>query len=85
MMSRRPTPKGAIIMIDTSGSISDSELSQFVSECVGIMDTCGCAWLKIYFHDCACYHVEEYSKDSIRKIKATRRDRDWETDSTHYH
>ena len=70
--SRTRTPNGAIIMIDTSGSISDNDLHQFVSECSGILRETGCKFLKIYFHDVDCYHIEEYDLNSINKIKATR-------------
>lgn len=70
--SRTRSPNGAIIMIDTSGSISDDNLSQFVSECAGIMRETGCRFLKIYFHDVECYHIEEYDLNTIKKIKATR-------------
>ena len=72
MPSRTRTPNGAIIMIDTSGSISDEDLNQFVSECSGILKETGCRFLKIYFHDVECYHVEEYNLNTINKIKATR-------------
>ncbi len=70
--SRTRSPNGAIIMIDTSGSISDDDLSQFVSECSGILRETGCRFLKIYFHDTECYHIEEYDINTIKKIKATR-------------
>ncbi len=70
--SRTRSPNGAIIMIDTSGSISDDDLSQFVSECSGILRETGCRFLKIYFHDVECYHIEEYDLNTIKKIKATR-------------
>ena len=70
--SRTRTPNGAIIMIDTSGSISDEDLTQFVSECSGILKETGCKFLKIYFHDVMCYHIEEYDLNTINKIKATR-------------
>ncbi len=70
--SRTRTPNGAIIMIDTSGSISDEDLTQFVSECSGILRETGCKFLKIYFHDVECYHIEEYDLNTIHKIKATR-------------
>jgi predicted metal-dependent peptidase len=32
----------------------------------------GCQFLKIYFHDVDCYHIEEYNLNTINKIKATR-------------
>ena len=70
--SRTRSPNGAVIMIDTSGSISDDDLSQFVSECSGILRETGCKFLKIYFHDVECYHIEEYDLNTIKKIKATR-------------
>jgi predicted metal-dependent peptidase len=70
--SRTRSPNGAIVMLDTSGSISDRNLSQFTSECAGILRETGCQWLKIYFHDVDCYHIEEYNLQTIGKIKATR-------------
>ena len=70
--SRTRSPNGAVILIDTSGSIPDEFLSQAVSECVGIMRETGCRFLKIYFHDVDCYHVEEYDLTTISKIKVTR-------------
>ena len=70
--SRTRSPNGAVIAIDTSGSISDDDLSQFVSECSGILKETGCQFLKIYFHDVDCYHIEEYNLSTIGKIKATR-------------
>jgi predicted metal-dependent peptidase len=72
MPSRTRTPNGAIIAIDTSGSISDEDLTQFVSECAGILRETGCKFLKIFFHDVDCYHTEEYDLNTINKIKATR-------------
>ena len=70
--SRTRSLNGAVIMIDTSGSISDDDLSQFVSECSGILRETGCKFLKIFFHDVLCYHIEEYDLHTIKKIKATR-------------
>jgi predicted metal-dependent peptidase len=43
-----------------------------VSECVGILSTLNCNFLRIYFHDVNCYHIEDYTIDTIKKIKATR-------------
>lgn len=70
--ARAPTKQGAVIAIDTSGSISDDELRQFITECVQIMRECGAPWLHIFFHDIKCYHHEEYTKESIKQIKVTR-------------
>lgn len=70
--SRAPTKQGAVIFIDTSGSISDESLNQFVTECVQIMKECGAPWLHVFFHDVKCYHHEEYSRETIKRIKVTR-------------
>jgi predicted metal-dependent peptidase len=69
---RAPSPQGAAVLLDTSGSISEEWLSQFVSECVGILKETGCQFLKIFFHDVVCYHIEDYDLTTIRKIKVTR-------------
>lgn len=55
LQSRKPTPKGAVIMMDTSGSISNNMLTQFFSECFSILKTAGCPWLHVYLHDVECY------------------------------
>jgi len=70
--SRTKSPNGAAIMLDTSGSISEDWLSQFVSECTGILKETGCQFLRIYFHDVVCYHIEDYNLNTIKKIKVTR-------------
>lgn len=70
--NRAPKKEGAIIMIDTSGSISDKEINQFVSEVVGIMTYCGCPWITVYLHDVNCYHSEKYSRSTIIKLPVTR-------------
>jgi len=70
--SRTKSPNGAAIALDTSGSISEDWLSQFVSECTGILRESGCQFLRIYFHDVNCYHVEDYNLNTISKIKVTR-------------
>jgi predicted metal-dependent peptidase len=67
-----PTGKVAIGMIDTSGSISEAYIHQFVSECVSILRMSGCKKIHIFFHDVMCYHHEEYTIDSIKNIKVTR-------------
>lgn len=69
---RKPAKEGAVIAIDTSGSISDVELCQFVTECTQIMKETGAPWIKIYFHDVDVHHVEEYNFETIKNIKAGR-------------
>lgn len=69
---RRPEVRGAAIAIDTSGSISNETISQFVSECAGIIVQCGCPFLTIMFHDTEVYYMEEFTKESLTKIKVQR-------------
>ena len=69
---RKPAKEGAIVAIDTSGSISDKELCQFVTESTQIMKETGAPWIKIYFHDVMVHHVEEYNFETIQKVKAGR-------------
>jgi predicted metal-dependent peptidase len=66
--SRKPTPKGAVVMLDTSGSISERELNQFLSECAGILKTSGAPWIHIYFHDTECYYDEHFNKRTLKRV-----------------
>jgi len=55
MISRDKNGRGAVIMLDTSGSISDKELQQFVSEAAEILRVCNARYVDIYMHDTHCY------------------------------
>jgi len=70
--SRKPSPQGAIVVIDTSGSISDKMISQFISETVGIMNAAKCPWVDIYFHDTECYFHDRFTPKTLTKIKVQR-------------
>jgi predicted metal-dependent peptidase len=70
---RKPTKHAAVVIMDTSGSISDQELTQFLTESSEIMRACGAPKIHIYFHDVNCYHHEEYTRETINKVKVTRR------------
>jgi predicted metal-dependent peptidase len=71
--SRIPTKEGAIIALDCSGSISDEELNQFVTECWEILNITGCPWIKIYMHDVEVYKIQEYTKSTLlTQIEASR-------------
>ena len=70
--ARKPTAKGATIILDTSGSISDEMLNQFLSETVGIMNACQCSWVDVYLHDVTCYLQETYTKETITKVQVKR-------------
>lgn len=73
MIAREPTKKGAVIMLDTSGSISDNELVQFVSEAADIMKTCGAPWIDVYLHDTVCYKVWRLNKSELASDWEVRR------------
>jgi predicted metal-dependent peptidase len=72
LQARKPTPKGAVVVVDTSGSISDKMIIQFLSEIAGIIRTCGAPWVHVYFHDVECYHDEKFNIKTINKIRVQR-------------
>jgi predicted metal-dependent peptidase len=69
--TRTRSPNGAVIMMDCSGSIGEDNMTQFLSECSGILRETGCKWLKVYFHDVLCYHVEDFDLKTIDKVKVS--------------
>jgi predicted metal-dependent peptidase len=69
---RTKSSKGAIGVFDTSGSISDEELTAFLSEFVGLMEQCGCSKLEVIFHDSVIYYQGEHEKADLGKIKVQR-------------
>lgn len=72
LQARKPTPKGAVVLIDSSGSVSDTTLNKFISECVGILRACGAPWIHMYFHDYECYFKDKFSIKSLSKLKVQR-------------
>jgi predicted metal-dependent peptidase len=60
---------GVVVAIDTSGSISPKELTQFVGEIMGIMKECHINKVTVIMHDCVVYHVGVYDSKSIRSLK----------------
>jgi predicted metal-dependent peptidase len=68
--SRNPENVGALVWIDTSGSISEACFKQFASECYGILTQTGCDSILIGCHDVYAYSLTEVkSKDDIKKIE----------------
>jgi len=70
--ARKPTPKGAVVSIDTSGSISDQLINRFLGECIGILDACGCPWIEVMFHDVDVYLKEKFNRKTLSKIRIQR-------------
>jgi predicted metal-dependent peptidase len=60
-------------MLDTSGSISDKELIQFVSESVEILRVCKAPWVDLYLHDTECYKVWRITKTAAEDKWEVRR------------
>jgi predicted metal-dependent peptidase len=72
LQARKPTPKGAVVFIDTSGSISQSYINQFLTETMSIIKATGAPWVHIFFHDIECYAHEKYTPRTLGKIKVKR-------------
>jgi len=72
MPRRKPVPKCAVIMMDTSGSISDQYLNQSATEVLGILQQTGCTEVWVFFHDTNCYHYELMKPSTVTKLKVTR-------------
>ncbi len=50
---------GTAVVIDTSGSVSQTELNAFMSELSGILDECRPEWCKVLWTDAQVAHVDE--------------------------
>lgn len=72
LQNRKPIPEGAIVALDTSGSISDSMLNQFLSECMSIMKTSKAPWVEIYLHDTEVYHHGKFHKGNLSNMRVQR-------------
>lgn len=68
-----PEKKGGLVFIDTSGSISDDQITQFCSEVTGILQAIGCSKILIGLHDYQVYDLVEVSKSNMQqKLKFAR-------------
>ncbi len=72
LQSRKPAKEGAVLMFDTSGSISNKELNQAASEAMGILKTSGAAFVHVFFHDVNCYFEGRFTKKNISQMKVTK-------------
>jgi predicted metal-dependent peptidase len=71
--STTPEKKGGLVFLDTSGSISDEEITQFCGEVTGIMSAIGCKRILIGLHDTIVYDLVEVGKDDMtKKLKFAR-------------
>jgi predicted metal-dependent peptidase len=66
---KKPDNRSALVFIDTSGSIGHDMLVRFLSECVGILDACGCESIWIGMHDTEVYFFDKRSKKDITNIE----------------
>lgn len=69
----QPEKKGGLVFLDTSGSISDDQITQFCSEVTGILAAIGCSKILIGLHDYQVYDLVEVSKENMtQKLKFAR-------------
>jgi predicted metal-dependent peptidase len=61
MPSRLPEALGALLWLDSSGSIGPETLRQFASEALGILEQCGCSTILVGCHDVNAYFLTEVS------------------------
>jgi predicted metal-dependent peptidase len=67
--SRKPESLGALVWLDTSGSIGKKTLRQFASECIGILEQTGCTSILVGCHEYHAYYLGEIkNKEDIKKI-----------------
>jgi predicted metal-dependent peptidase len=67
---RDPENVGALIWLDTSGSISPAAFRQFASECLGILTQTGCDSILVGCHDVNAYSLTEVKcKEDILGIE----------------
>ena len=59
------------VCIDTSGSISDGMLRDFLSEVQGIMEEFQTFKLKLWFFDTKAYTIHEFSSENISDLSST--------------
>jgi len=68
--TRLPQNVGALVWLDTSGSISEVCFRQFASECYGILTQTGASSILIGCHDTHGYNLTEVkNKEDIKKIE----------------
>lgn len=60
---------GVAIVIDTSGSVSQEEMAQFLGECADILSECNPEWTKVLWTDSSVQHVDEVdSADELLEL-----------------
>ena len=60
---------GTLVQIDTSGSVSEEELAQFLGELSAIMSQCRPEWIKVLWIDTTCYEEEVEMPEDLEFIK----------------
>ncbi len=67
-----PDGKSAVIAIDTSGSMSDADVRQCVTESAEIFKQCGASKLFLILHDMRVYYAGEVTVGDLTEIKMAR-------------
>ena len=71
--SRQPTKKGLVCVLDTSLSISNDEISRFMSEINGIFTQCGCKDIFVICHDAVPYLAESFNENTLKSLTSFER------------
>jgi len=72
MPACRPDGKTAVIAIDTSGSMSEEDVRQCVTEAASIMVACGAVKVWLILHDMRAYYSGYVSDADLTKLKMSR-------------
>ena len=64
--------KGCVVGIDTSGSITEIEIVQFLSEVAGIMESCNCPEVYVMLHDSRVYYGALLKKSDLTTLEIAR-------------
>jgi predicted metal-dependent peptidase len=68
----QPDGKSAVIVIDTSASMSEDEVRQCLTEAHEIMVQCGARSLYLILHDTRVYYAGEVTKEALTTLKCSR-------------
>jgi len=63
------TMGGVVVQIDTSGSVSQKEMAQFLGELGHIMSQCKPDWLKLLWVDAYCYEEDVEEPEDLMFVK----------------
>ena len=69
---RQPENKSAVIVVDSSGSVSTEQLRQTVAESLAIMKQTGAEKILLVLHDVIVYYMQEITAKDVKNLKFRR-------------